>query len=312
MRTKRGRHEPARGFTTAPRTAGAGKGAAAGAFREGPEQRIKPKRPNVLEENRLLEAARAGDESATRELLRRAAEPAWRWSRGFCRDPDDAADLAQDVLVTLLRSLPSFRGDSSLSTWTYTVARRACARRRQRASRGRSLDAPAQANLRERPDPGAGPARRLERRELSERLESAIATLPEPQRAVLVLRDVEGLSAAEAAKVLGLGERAVKSRLHRARLAVRAHLAPYLAGHDAPPPGPNCPETARMLSRWLEGDLDAATCARMEQHVNRCPACGGTCASLRAVLGECRAYRERRVPSELQRAVRAAVSRLTS
>ena len=67
-----------------------------------------------------------------------------------------------------------------------------------------------------------------------------------------------------------------------------------------------------MLSRWLEGELDAAMCARMEQHVETCSACGGTCDSLRAVLGECRAYRERRVPSELQRAVRVAVSELAN
>jgi len=297
-----GRRERPKGFTNGPATAsrpGVARGAAG-----------KSLPRNRLAERQLLGAARRGDAAATQELLRRAAAPAWRWSRGFCRNPEDAADLAQDVLVTLLRTLRRFRGDASLSTWTYVVARRACARRRGRDQRQSSLDHPSHAHLRERPDPEAGPAPRLERRELAERLESAIAALPEPQRAVLVLRDVEGLSAAEVGEVLGLGERAVKSRLHRARLAVRARLAPYVAGHDAPDPSTACPETARLLSRYLEGELDSATCRRMERHVSGCPACGGTCESLRAVLGACRRYGERPLPGELQRAVRHAVQGL--
>ena len=258
-------------------------------------------------ERRMLAAARAGDARALRELLLRASAPAWRWSMGFCRDPDDAADLVQDVLHTLLRSLARFRGDASLSTWTYVVARRACARRRKRGQRERPLDAPGYTHLRERADSSPGPAHRAERRELAARLEQAIGALPVAQREVLVMRDVEGLSADEVARALGLGVRAVKSRLHRARLALRERLAPYVLGGDAPAPGVGCPETARMLSRWFEGELTAGTCARMEAHVSGCPACGGTCASLRAVLGACRKYGERSVPAELQRAVRAAV-----
>ena len=126
------------------------------------------------------------------------------------------------------------------------------------------------------------------------------------------MRDVEGLSADEVAATLGLGVPAVKSRLHRARLALRESLAPYVKGGEAPAPSEGCPETARMLSRWFEGELTASTCARMERHVRGCPACGGTCISLRAVLGACREYGERAVPPELQRAVRAAVKRAAS
>jgi len=260
-------------------------------------------------EARLLERARSGDRRALEQLLERASAPAWRWSRGFCRNEDDAADLVQDVLHALLRSLTRFRGDASLSTWTYVVARRACVRRRQQGARTGSLDAPASARLRERPDPSPGPARRVEHRQLAEHLERAIAALPLPQREVLVMRDVEGLSAAEVGEALGLGERAVKSRLHRARLAMREALAPFVAGRATPAPGRGCPDTARMLSRYLEGELDAATCARMEEHVRGCEACGGTCASLRSVLGACHAYGRTAVPAPLQRAVRAAVKR---
>src|SRR5574341_1446082 len=87
--------------------------------------------PGRVDEARLLSAARKGDAAALTELLERAAGPAHRFSRGFCRDTQDAEDLVQDVLAALMRSLESFRGDSSISTWTYVVARRACGRLRK-------------------------------------------------------------------------------------------------------------------------------------------------------------------------------------
>lgn len=256
-------------------------------------------------EARLIAAARRGDEKALSQLLTLAAGPAERFSRGFCRNPHDAEDLVQDVLATLLKSLDSFRGESSLSTWTYVVAKRACGRMRKRASRMVPLPE-ADATLAGAPDPSAGPARRLERRQLGEALERAIAALPMAHREVLVLRDVEGLPAAEVGAVLGLGERAVKSRLHRARLAVRAQLAPYMGG-DAPPPAASCPDTAHMLSRYIEGELNPAVCARMEEHVRACPSCGEACDTLREVLGACRAYGAAQVSPEVRRAVKQAV-----
>lgn len=260
-------------------------------------------------EARLVAAARKGDRKALNELFKAAAAPALRFSRDFCRDPHEAEDLAQDVMATLLRTLPTFRGDSSLSTWTYTVARRACGRRKKRMARQTPLDEAGSAAF-EMPAPEAEPHRRLERRQLGEALERAIAALPAAQRDVLVLRDVEGLSAAQVAKIVGIGERAVKSRLHRARLAVREQLAPYVKGGDAPPRGEHCPDTARMLSRYVEGELSPAVCARMETHVASCPACTGACESLRAVLGACRDYGKQSVPPEIRLAVRTAVKDL--
>lgn len=297
MPRRSGRHESAEGFMAA----------APGAPESAKSLSRKETAAERRAERRLLTAARRGDPAALDELLARASRPAWRWSHGFCRNPEDAADLVQDVLLSLLRTLDQFRGESSLSTWTYTVARRACARRRERARRLGPLEGPGRRSHAERPDQRPGPEQRLERRALAERLESAIAELPESLRSVLVMRDVEGLSAAEVAEVLGLGERAVKSRLHRARLALRARLRPWVAGADAPDPAPGCPDTARLLSRYFEGELSSGVCERMESHVRSCPACGGACASLRSVLGACRAYGERAVPRELQRAVRAAV-----
>jgi RNA polymerase sigma-70 factor (ECF subfamily) len=110
--------------------------------------------------------------------------------------------------------------------------------------------------------------------------------------------------------VLGLTVQAVKSRLHRAREMVREQVAPALQAEHLPPPtGHACQHTARLFSQHLEGEIDATTCARMEQHIRECPHCGAMCASLRQTLASCRDLGERKqaVPPELQRAVREAV-----
>lgn len=275
-------------------------------------------------ERRLVSAARRGDPAALRQLMERLSRPVLRFGQGFCRNADDAADLAQDVLRTLLAELPRFRGDSSLSTWAFTVARRACVRRRIRERRMLPLDAGP--GLHEHRDPSATPDVVVERRQLGEAIERALATLEPAHREVVMLRDVEGLPAAEVAKVLGIGERAVKSRLHRARLELRAALEPYV-GHRATParrsPGPRtagvpgaaaavaatgrCPDTARLLSRYLEGDLDARVCDTLSAHVAHCERCDAVCASLREVLGACRRWGAAPLPAGERARVRAAV-----
>ncbi len=274
-------------------------------------------------ERTLVIAARQGDSVALRQLLERLAHPVLRFGQGFCRNPDDAADLAQDVLRTLLAELPRFRGDASLSTWAFTVARRACARRRLRERRMQPLDAVA--GTAQWRDPSATPDQIAERHELGEAIRAALALLPPAHREVVVLRDVEGVPAAEVAKVLGIGERAVKSRLHRARLALREALAPYVepgttrVRRTTTPPaagvGP-CPDTARLLSRYLEGELDPAMCDTLSAHVARCAHCAAVCSSLREVIGACRRWGAAPLPAaereRVRRAVRDAVAGLGS
>ena len=258
------------------------------------------------EERRLIAAALGGDAGALDLVARRVAGPLYRFGRGFCRDPHDAEDVMQDALVALLSSLGRFRGEGSLSSWAYVVARNACARRRKRGTRHEALEHEDGEARFELQDTGAGPERTAERRELHDALERAIASLPDPLRAVLVLRDVEGLSAAQVGAHLGLGERAVKSRLHRARLALREMLVPH-AARKAPPRTPSCPGTARLFSRFLEGELDAGACARLEEHISGCADCGATCESLRAAVGECAACRDAPIPEPVRDAVRAAL-----
>ncbi len=142
-------------------------------------------------------------------------------------------------------------------------------------------------------------------RELGSAVQRAIDALARPYREVLVLRDVEGLSAPEVAEALGIGVDAVKSRLHRARVAVREKLAP-MVGVD-PPPAHGCPDVLAMFSRRLEGQVDAHLCEQMEHHVAGCTRCTAACDGLKRTLSLCAATRETAVPLGVQASVRRAV-----
>jgi RNA polymerase sigma-70 factor (ECF subfamily) len=141
-------------------------------------------------------------------------------------------------------------------------------------------------------------------REIGQALAAAIATLPAEQREALVLRDVEGLSAQEAADVVGVEVGALKSRLHRARMALRTRLAGVLAA--APDP---CPDLAHELSAYAasESEIDQAACARIEQHLAGCPRCAGACDELKRTVSMCRSIPGDAVPVPVRSAVRGAI-----
>jgi RNA polymerase sigma-70 factor, ECF subfamily len=262
------------------------------------------------EERRLLTEAREGDPRALRRLLERLSPPIYRFGRSFCGDDDDAQDVMQEVLVSLVRSLPSIRGDSSLTTWAYTVARRACRRQRRRSDRGTDgLPGRDAANAEGLPAPsdGSDPAADLERRELAAALADAVRQLPPAHREAVILRDIEGLRAREAARVLGVTERALKSRLHRARLALRDALAPRFGGRPRARHGRSCGETGRLLNRYLDGELNRAACKAMQAHLEACPACGRACRALRGALDLCRRPGARRLGPEARESLRTAI-----
>lgn len=165
-------------------------------------------------------------------LYRDHVDRMYRFARRLCGSPDDAKDLVQETFLSAYRGLKDFRGESSVSTWLYTIAAHACQRMRRKRKgepdRELSLDALIPTSDGEMPlqVPGEdlSPEERLEYKELRQSLFSAVHQLPKKYRMVLVLRDMEGLSAKEVGAVMGLTERAVKSRLHRARLFVRYEL----------------------------------------------------------------------------------------
>jgi RNA polymerase sigma-70 factor, ECF subfamily len=264
------------------------------------------------ERDGLLAAARGGDAAALEAVLEEIQPRVYRFSLKMCGRAEDAQDVLQETLFAAARTIRDFRGASSVSTWLYTIARSFCIKKRRRsvfAPEVVSLDAqPAATTAASTPDP----ERSLADHELAVALQAAIAVLEPRAREVLVLRDVEGLSADEVAKVTGLSVQAVKSRLHRARLTVRERMAPLVAPVVAPLPVSDgaCPDVMSLLSRHLEGEIGPETCAEMERHVAACARCRGACESLRETLRLCRASSPPDVPESLKASIRKGIRAL--
>ncbi|HET9211717.1 MAG TPA: sigma-70 family RNA polymerase sigma factor [Thermoanaerobaculia bacterium] len=260
-------------------------------------------------EDSTLAAARTGDPEALDALLRQYQPRIYRFGMRMCRDEEDAKDVLQETLLAAARSLASFRGGSSLSTWLYSIARGFCIKKRRRSKFAPAKEVPLDTPALAVPDPGKPLDEALASRQIERAVEAAIRSLPPAYREVLLLRDVEGLTAPEVALVLGLGLPAVKSRLHRARATVRERLQPLLEG-PSETAGPACPDVAGKLSRYLEGEIDREACADLESHVASCPRCRRACDALRQTLGVCRALPEPAVPAEVQESVRSGIRRL--
>jgi RNA polymerase sigma-70 factor, ECF subfamily len=256
----------------------------------------------------MLTAARAGDRRALEKLLEHHQASVYRFGLKMCREAEDAKDVLQETLFAAARTLPDFRGASSVSTWLYTIARSFCIKKRRTSKfapeRLESLDDRAAGAIAV-PDTRRGPEEEVAGRQLQDVLDEAITGLDPMHREVLILRDVEGLSAAEVAEVLGLSVEAVKSRLHRARVAVREKVAPVLSpGAQDVAPGPSCVDVVTMLSRKLEGEIDGNDCAALEGHVAGCASCRGRCDALRSTLALCKTAGAATVPPEVARSVR--------
>jgi RNA polymerase sigma-70 factor (ECF subfamily) len=184
---------------------------------------------------RLVKEARSGSMEAFDELIRLFQDRIYNLAYRMVNNHADASDLTQEIFVKLHRSLGKFRGQSRFSTWLHAVAANHCRTGLRKSRRigfheSRSLDEPldpGEGDARraiEPQDPGATPATALEHRELGERIGAVVAALPEDLRAVLVLRDVQGLEYEEIARALGCELGTVKSRLWRARFRVKDEL----------------------------------------------------------------------------------------
>jgi RNA polymerase sigma-70 factor, ECF subfamily len=177
------------------------------------------------DELQLLKQARQGNAAALDELLARHQKQVLRFGLQMCGNEDDAREVLQETLLAAFRKLHHFRGEARLSTWLYQIARSFCAKTRRRSAgepaRTEPLERTEAASL---PSETAAPDESTHAREMAALLQSALLSLPEAYREVIVLRDVEGLSAEEAAKVLGVAVGALKSRLHRARAGLRQQL----------------------------------------------------------------------------------------
>ncbi|HET7755335.1 MAG TPA: sigma-70 family RNA polymerase sigma factor [Anaeromyxobacteraceae bacterium] len=266
--------------------------------------------PNDLE---LLQQARQGDRAALEALLDRHQRQVYRFGLKMCRDEEDAKDVVQETLLAMARNVRDFRGASSVSTWLYSIARSFCIKKRRRSKFAPEHEdqlTAVEAEVQRVADPGLLQDDSLAGRQIEAALERAIASLDPMYREILVLRDVEGLTAPEVAEVTGLTVEAVKSRLHRARLQVRELVAPLLG---VPEPAAEladaCPDVLDLFSRHLEGEISSDVCAEMEAHLARCGRCTARCASLQNTLLLCKRSPAPEVPAPVQQSVRDALRR---
>lgn len=189
----------------------------------------------MTDDTHLIEAAKQGDDQAFDRLWARHRDKVFRSLLRVCGgDPETTHDVLQDALLNAFKALQQFRGDANFATWLYTIARRLCIRARRDLDRFYSLDDPlnseeGRAILRQILDQYAqDPEAIAIENDLRERVQQAVAELPESLRPVLQLRDIEGLSTEETAQKLGITQAAVKARLHRARELLRQKLEDYL------------------------------------------------------------------------------------
>ena len=194
-----------------------------------------------MDELRLLEAHRAGDPEALATLLRSYQGRIYSICYRMLRDGEEASDLTQDSIVKVIQGLPSYDGRAKLSTWIIRVTMNCCLSylRRKRVRRHASLDAISDEDNVPRLDRLAAgeptPVDRVEHAEAMEALLAALGDLDPPARAALVLRDLQGLEYRQMAEVLDLPQGTVKSRIFRARVALREALERRL-GLDSPRP----------------------------------------------------------------------------
>ena len=195
-----------------------------------------------IDDRTLLDKAVAGDAGALEALMTRHAGRVYRLAYGITRNPADAEEVVQDVFLTVVRKGGSFEGQATLATWMYRVTMNAALNRRR--GKRRELEVSLEEHLPTYTEDGhrAGdrsdllvdwsstPEERVLSGESRRVLENAIDSLPDHYRAVLVLRDVEELSNEEVASIVGDSLASVKSRLHRARMALREQLTRHFGG----------------------------------------------------------------------------------
>jgi RNA polymerase sigma-70 factor (ECF subfamily) len=183
----------------------------------------------------LIEKIRAGDYQAFESLVTRYEAKVYRLALRMLRNPQDAEDALQETFLQVFRGLAGFEGRSQFSTWLFRLATNVCLMRiRHRETEPSKLlpledylpkleegDSPQMIEWADRPEEA------LLSKESREKMMEALDKLPPEYRAVFILRDIEGFSNAETGESLGISVAAVKSRLHRARLALRGMLSGY-------------------------------------------------------------------------------------
>lgn len=175
----------------------------------------------------MLVKARRGELSAFEELVRKYEKRVYAVALRSSGSPEDAADITQEVFLRAWRSIETFRGDSGFSTWLFRITMNMCvdhARHKQSQPQCQPLVIGEEDAERPIPDTAPTPEEHLDNSELGRELAAALDAVSEEHRRIVLLRDVSGMSYTEIAEVLEISEGTVKSRLARARVALRRIL----------------------------------------------------------------------------------------
>ena len=189
-----------------------------------------------MKEDLLLEKARHGDQEAFGELVRLYEKKVYALTLRMCKNPDDAAEAAQEAFLAAWQGLKFFRGEASFSTWLYRLASNACADLLRKEQRHRAVSGPSlndEDTYMDIADDAATPQELAERSELREQIEEGLQSLSPEHREVLILRELHQLSYDEIAQTLDLDTGTVKSRISRGRKALRNFL--LQSGNFSPP-----------------------------------------------------------------------------
>lgn len=183
-------------------------------------------------ERAIIDRCKHGDLSAFNELLKQHEKSAYNLAYRLTGNYDDANDIVQESFIRVYNAIQTFRGDANFSTWLYRVITNVYldARKKEKHRAHASLDDGLELDesivTRQVEDTAPLPDKQLEGKERKKVIEAAIQTLPEYQRAMVVLYHVQGCSYEEISKILGMPLGTVKSRLNRARIALKDKLKP--------------------------------------------------------------------------------------
>lgn len=186
----------------------------------------------MVDDNQLIDQVLAGDSASFEHLVRKYQDRLYNAMVHVAGCCEDARDVVQDAFVQAFVKLETFQRSSAFYTWLYRIAFNGAVSRKRRHKPALSIEEGRQRLGEEPIDTGEAPHDRLEQQELTCQVQAALATLSEEQRAVVVLREIEGCDYETIAGILELPVGTVRSRLHRARMHLREQLRPVLqAGH---------------------------------------------------------------------------------
>lgn len=177
----------------------------------------------------VARCARQDDRAAFGELVARHQDRIYAAIRRFCGNDEDAADIVQRAFLNAFRKIGEFKGDAAFATWLYRIAfNEAVSYRRERRRPAVSLEASDDGARPAEPAERVDPSCRLETEETQRKVQQAIELLPDEDRQIVLLRDLQGHSYDEIAEILGIPKGTVRSRLHRARLELRERLKSFI------------------------------------------------------------------------------------